>query len=115
MSHDPQILVKREYTRREIADAQSAPVGPASGHLAGGHVLDLAALGKLILLCDFCDEKFVPKGVGYVRWNPDNYCVGQCDGCKQFYPYSHAFIPEVMQSAVGKAYRQPRRRGRWSQ
>ncbi len=113
---DPQILVPRAYTRAERADTNAARVGPGSGHLAGGHILDLAAIGSMILLCDFCDPKFVPKGVGYVRWHPEGPCTGFCDGCRQHSNYAHAFIPETLESAVG-VYGRGRnraRRGRWS-
>jgi len=93
----------------------AAPVGPSSRQLAGSHILDLAAIGSLILLCDFCNPKFVPRGVHYVRWHREGPVNGQCDGCRQHANYAHAFIPEPLESAVGQfgLGRRPRR-GRWS-
>ena len=111
---DPQILVPRTYTRQEMALTNAAPVGPSSRQLAGSHILDLAAIGSLIILCDFCNPKFVPKGVGYRRWYRQGPVNGQCDGCRQHSWYAHAFIPETLESAVGQFGVGPRRRGRWS-
>ena len=112
MGH-PQVLVKREWTKAQVALDSAAPVGPSPRQLAGSHILDLAACGKMILLCDFCNPKFVPKGVGYVRWW-DTPIVGTCDGCREFSRYAHGFIPEPLHSQVGAYGRGKRpRSGRW--
>lgn len=108
-----QVLVPQVWSKRDVAESYLAPVGPSSGSLAGSHILDLAAQGKMILLCDFCKPKFVPKGVGYVRWW-DAPLMGFCDGCRQTSRYAHGFIPEPLHSQVG-AYGVGKRpaRGRW--
>mgnify|MGYP001596414550 FL=1 len=111
MAH-PQILVPREYTKSEMAANQAARVGPASGQLAGSHILDLCANGMMVLLCDFCNPKFVPKGVHYVRWWPQQPLRGTCDGCAQLSHYAHGFIPESLHGAVGSASVGRRTRGR---
>ena len=113
MGH-PQVLVPQVWTRRDIAESALAPVGPASGHLAGGHILDLASQQKMIVLCDYCNPKFVPKGVGYRKWWRDRGPIrGVCDGCRQVAVYAHGFIPEALESAVGEAGVGRRSRGRW--
>jgi hypothetical protein len=111
---NPLNLVPRAFTPAEIADSYQARSGPAPRQLSGSHVLDLAAVGKFILLCRDCNPKFVPKGVGYIRWHRRGYVTGLCDGCAQFEPYGHAFIPEPLESAVGMYRDRPPRRGRWS-
>ena len=113
MGH-PQVLVPKVWTKAQLVDAQAAPVGPARAQLAGSHILDLAAVGKAILLCDFCNPKFVPKGVGYVKWWGHGPVTGQCDGCRQFSVYAHAFIPEQLKAQVGEFTTGKRPRGRWA-
>lgn len=111
MAH-AQILVPRDYTRREIAETQQARVGPGRAQLAGSHILDLCAVGAMVLLCDCCNPKFVPKGVHYVRWWPQQPLRGQCDGCAQQSHYAHGFIPETLHGLVGSASLGRRTRGR---
>jgi hypothetical protein len=108
----PQVLVPRDYTRPEMAQAASARVGPGPGRLAGTHVLDLCAVGAMVLLCDSCNPKFVPKGVAYVRWWPQQPLRGRCDGCAQESHYAHGFLPETLHGAVGSASLGRRTRGR---
>lgn len=111
MAH-AQILVPREYTRAEMAETHLARVGPGRAQLAGSHILDLCAVGHFVLLCDFCDAKFVPKGVHYVRWWPQQPLRGRCDGCAQDSHYAHGFIPETLHALVGSASTGRRTRGR---
>ena len=74
----------RSWTGRNLLKASEAPGKPAR-RLAGGWVSDLAALGKAILLCDFCAHKFDPRKYGYERKQavPGHaFVMGRCDGCR---------------------------------
>ncbi len=107
-----QVLVPREYSKQELAANQAARVGPGPGQLAGSHILDLCAQGMMVLLCDDCNPKFVPRGVNYRKWWPQQPIRGFCDGCKRLSHYAHGFIPEALHAQVGSASVGRRTRGR---
>lgn len=78
-------IVDRNPSKEKRLRAAKAP-GRSRGRLAGGWVADLAALGKAIVLCDWCVRKFDPKAHGYEarRVVPYlKYVIGDCDGCKR--------------------------------
>ena len=109
-----QVLVPRQYTAKDLAKAAEAPVG-ARGKLKGSHIDDLVALGKLVLLCDFCDPKFNPRSNRYERYMKIPV-AGLCDACGDHVWTGKAFIPQFNHDDV--VYETPvqatRRRGRWA-
>ena len=104
------VLVKREWTPRDLADATAAPVGPKR-KLAGTHIDDLVALNKLILICEYCTHKFAPKARNYEFWGPSR---GLCDGCGGHTLHGRAFISETFHTQSGIYRSTPPRRGRWA-
>ena len=78
-------IIDRNPSKIKRVRSAKAPGRPPR-RLAGGWVADLAALGKAIVLCDFCVRKFNPKGHGYEARRVVPYLrhvIGDCDGCKR--------------------------------
>ena len=108
------VLIPRQWTPRALAKASEAPVG-ARGKLRGSHIDDLVALGKLVLLCDFCNPKWNPRANHYEKYQPVPV-AGNCDACGDHVWTGTAFTPEFRHDEV--IFETPiaarRRRGRWS-
>lgn len=71
----------RERTPRDWAGI--AEGAPRRG-TAGGHIADLAELGKAIVLCGSCRPKFDALRYNYVTKRNIPFVVGRCDGCKEY-------------------------------
>ena len=87
------ILVKKAYTRAEIAQAHEAD-GKTKGRTAGSWVHDLCALKKVVTLCDFCKPKFNPGRLGYIKEKEYPVVQATCDGCTTFDPKCTAYFFE---------------------
>jgi len=79
----PTVLIKKEYTAKDMAKNAEAP-GKKRGLTAGTWVHDLCALHKLITLCPLCKSKFNPGRLGYIKDKDIPYAQANCDGCKIF-------------------------------
>ena len=89
-------IIDRNPSREKQFRSAKAP-GRPNRRLAGGWVADLAALGKAIVLCDFCVRKFNAKACGYKarRVVPySKYVIGDCDGCKRPNQQATMFLKE---------------------
>lgn len=86
-----EILVKREYSQAEITAAQEAP-NKTVGRTAGSWVHDLCALRKVITLCSFCQHKFNPGRLGYMKEKEFPIVQAKCDGCSTFDPKCAAYF-----------------------
>ena len=78
------VLILKSPTRADRLKNSIGQRGAPKRMLAGSWISDLAALGKAIVLCDWCKRKFNPKSVGYVAkalWPGQNFVMGDCDGC----------------------------------
>jgi len=76
---------EENWRPRDRAKAALAPVGPGSKRTTGGHIDDLAALGKAITLCPSDTKRFNRKAYEYEIER--RYLVrAWCDGCGQFHP-----------------------------
>ena len=84
--HSEKDTTPRERLRRAIGP------GRASGRLAGGHVTDLAALGKAISLCGTCQSKFAAANYDYVTKRNIPFVRGRCDGCQQHSERARLFL-----------------------
>jgi len=80
---DPTVLVKRQFTKKEITAAQEAP-GKPHGRTAGSWVYDLCALKKVITLCPLCTHKFNPGKFHYRKEKEFPVVQAKCDGCDTF-------------------------------
>lgn len=112
MGH-PLVLAKKTWTRGEMLREQLDP-GRNGRQLAGSYMSDLCALGKSVILCDFCAPKFNPRRSHYEQWRRDLQVRGRCDDCREHFPGGHGrmFVPEALHGAVNEDW--GRRRGRWS-
>lgn len=88
-----EIRVKREFTNQEVAKAMEAP-GMTVGRVSGGWIHDLCALHKVVTLCSFCQPKFNPGRLGYIREKEFPIVQADCDGCKTFSPKCAAYFWE---------------------
>ena len=105
-----EVLIKRVHSAEKLARAD---VG-ARGKLRGSHIDDLVALGKLVLLCEFCRPKFNAPANHYERYL-DRPVAGNCDACSDHGWTHSAFTPEFRHDAVAwEPYGVTRRRGRWA-
>ena len=107
-----EVIVRRQWTPRELAHASEAP-GRPDRRMAGGWIADETAQRHLVSFCSFCVAKFNPKRYGYVRLSylyP--WSIGRCDGCKQFDPRCRSFVAEETWEHVVSP-RHHGRRGRW--
>ena len=66
--------------------------GRAAGRLPGGHVTDMAALGKAISLCGTCAPKFAAARYGYVTKRNIPFVRGRCDGCQEHSERARLFL-----------------------
>ena len=76
------IRSEKDTTPRDRVRRVIAP-GRARGRLPGGHVTDMATLGKAIALCGGRTPKFDPARYGYVTKRNIPFVCGRCDGCDQ--------------------------------
>lgn len=87
------ILVKKEYTKKEVLKANEAP-GKKKGLTSGSWVHDLCSLQKVITLCPLCQHKFNPGRLHYIRDKDMPICIATCDGCKTFDTHCAAYFYE---------------------
>ena len=88
-----EIHVKREFSKQEVTKAMEAP-GKTVGRTAGSWVHDLCALKKVVTLCSFCQHKFNPGRLGYIREKEFPIVQANCDGCSTFDPKCAAYFWE---------------------
>src|SRR3990167_7866389 len=77
--------------RMDIIRAKPRPVG----RVAGGWIADLCALGKCVMLCKGCENKFKPATQGYIPYKEPTgvrYGTSHCDGCKSMFVQSRMFV-----------------------
>ena len=91
---DPTIIVKRkDWTQKDVVKSLEAP-GKPTKRIAGGWVLDLGALRKVITLCALCTHKFNPGRIGYIREKEFPFVIAKCDGCGVDYEKCTAYFFE---------------------
>jgi hypothetical protein len=93
------LLIKKEYTRAEVAKANEHP-GFKAGRVAGGWIHDLCSLRKVITLCPLCTHKFNPGRLGYIKEKEFPVVQATCDGCKTFDQRCSAYFFEETYSEV---------------
>jgi hypothetical protein len=97
--YSPTILVKRQYSKAEVMQANEAP-GKNHGRTAGSWVHDLCALRKVITLCPLCTHKFNPGRLGYIKEKEFPVVQAKCDGCETFDPRCSMYLFEETYKAV---------------
>ena len=85
------IRSEKDTTPRQRLRRALSP-GRASGRLPGGHVTDMAALGKAISLCGTCQPKFAAARYGYVTKRNIPFVRGRCDGCQNYAGRARLFL-----------------------
>lgn len=97
--HAPAIVtLDRNRTRQQTARLAEDP-GRKSGRLAGGHVADMVALDRAVMLCATnCAGKFNAKAARYATRPSIPFAIGRCDGCGQMHPQNRLFVP------IGRTY-----------
>ena len=105
-----QILVRKQWSEKALRQSREDP-GRKSGSVAGSYIADLCALGKSVILCDFCSPSFNPRRAGYEQWRRDLLVRGRCDDCKEQFPGGHGrmFVPEALHVAVNDEWGRGRR------
>src|SRR3990167_11314004 len=77
-------FVHGEMTRKRMLRSWEGRPGPGPKRAPGGWIADLAALGKAVVLCQLCVNRWEPKKYGYQRrrlvpYTP--FVFRACDGC----------------------------------
>lgn len=85
------VHVPREFTKQEITASMEAP-DKTVGRTAGSWVHDLCSLRKVVTLCSFCQHKFNPGRLGYVKEKEFPVVQAKCDGCNTFDPKCAAYF-----------------------
>lgn len=86
--HD--ILVKQDFTDHDVkmADLNRSQFKPSRATSGASNVLDMADLGKTVMLCDDHVRQFATKPVllkyGYRRHDDYPVVMGNCDHCRIF-------------------------------
>jgi hypothetical protein len=106
-----QVIVKRPYTKAENL-TRSSEVKGRQYPIAGTWVDNLAAQGKMVMLCSLCKSKFNPKRYHYIQWSKTWLAVANCDGCSQLDRNIYSYIPEAMYDDISPD--RGRRKGRWA-
>ncbi len=80
------ILIKKDFTAAEIklARLQQAQFSPSKHTSSASNVLNMADLGKTVVLCDAHAKKFAAKTKCYIKQTDYPYVMGNCDACKVF-------------------------------
>ena len=82
----PSVVKGRQYwtpARRLFAGEDP---GRRPGRLPGGHIDDLVAMKKAIMLCPDCRPKFDAPRHDYMQKSNLPFARGRCDGCSRFSP-----------------------------
>ena len=109
------IRIKRDdssWTKAELLKAQEAP-GRKHGKPHGSHVLELADLRKVVLLCPLCNSKFDYKRHRFRRENEFRYVTSTCDACKTLDIHCSMYIAEETYSHVRSTAEERRALARW--
>ncbi len=78
------IAILSSPTKVDRLKAAKGQRGAPAKRLPGGWIGDLVALGKAVVLCDWCRRKFDFRKAGYERrqlWPGQRFVMGDCDGC----------------------------------
>ena len=109
------IRIKRDdksWTKAELLKAQEAP-GRKHGKPHGSHILELADLRKVVLLCPICNSKFDYKRHKFRRENEFRYVISTCDACKTLDTHCSMYIAEETYSTVRSTAEERRALRRW--
>jgi hypothetical protein len=109
------IHIKRDdssWTKAELVKAQEAP-GRKHGKPHGSHILELADLRKVILLCPPCNSKFDWKHHRFRRENEFRYVISACDACKTLDTHCSMYIAEETYANVRSTAEERRALRRW--
>ena len=88
------ILIPKKYTKFDhLKNAEST--GRKRG-LVGSHILDLADLKKVIVLCEFCRRGFNLRQNHYQQHKTIPFVQGQCDACKNHFARAYMFAHESL-------------------
>ena len=77
-----------KYRNNRQADLAAMELTRPSKRMGGGWLADLAALGKAIMLCSFCQNKWDHRAYNYEQRDPypgQRIAIGTCDGCDTKY------------------------------
>jgi len=81
------LIIDKNPTRQAQLRKAGGQRGTPRRMLPGSWISDLAALGKAIVLCVNCAQKWQPAKVGYVSkrlWpGAPDHVIGDCDSCGQ--------------------------------